>query len=140
MALQTEVLALGAVSNRLGADISSDLLRFIHAFLMDETDALAIVNAANDRLIAALSLDSTDTIDAAWDNKCSPTVAEAYRVLAAARRCRALAASAKRPCPMPTGDTPHSAPDLSTAATAEARVSCFGLCFGLSLWTMDARD
>ena len=140
MALQTEVLALGAVSNRLGADISSDLLRFIHAFLMDETDALAIVNAADDRLIAALSLDSTDTIDAAWDNKCSPTVAEAYRVLAAARRCRALAASAKRPCPMPTGDTPHSAPDLSTAATAEARVSCFGLCFGLSLWTMDARD
>ena len=30
---RTEVLALGAVSNRLGADISSDLLRRIHAFL-----------------------------------------------------------------------------------------------------------
>ena len=68
MALQTEVLTLGAVSNRLGADISSDLLRRIHAFLMDEAEALAIVLAAHERLIAALSLDSTDTIDAAWDN------------------------------------------------------------------------
>ena len=135
MALQTEVLALGAVSNRLGADISSDLLRLIHAFLMDEAEALAIVIAANARLFATLSPESNDTIDAAWENACSPPVKEAYRVLAAARRCRALAASAKRPCPSPTGDTPHSAPDLSTAATAEARVSCFGNCFGLSLWT-----